>query len=113
MKHHVILIATALLASSSALAMPFQAIEKSDFKGVWPFSFKEAQLQCLDGAAYVMNFDDNKMYALTGFAKVKGKKMGVLPLDPDSKVWLDNPDMPGMKMSLGDVTTAALVLCDK
>lgn len=111
MKYGSLIMAFALSVSTSALATPFKAIEKETFQGVWPFSFKEAQLQCLDGAAYVMNFEDNKIYALTGLARVMGKKKGVLPLEPETEVWLDNPDMPGAKMSLSDVTSAALALC--
>ena len=113
MKNKYLVIVASLLICGSAFAIPFKAIEKDNFGGAWPFSFKEAQLQCLDGAAYVMNFDDNKLYALTGLARVKGKSMGVLPLDSGSKVWLDNPQMPGTKITLSDVTSAALDLCGK
>lgn len=113
MKRKCILALFSLSLSISSFAAPFQAIDKESFKGVWPFSFAEAQLQCLDGAAYVMNFDDNQLYALTGLARIKGKSMGALPLEPNTKIWLNNPEASGLKMSLGDVTSAALALCDK
>ncbi len=113
MKRKYLLAFFSLALSTSALAVPFQAIDKETFKGIWPFASDEVQLQCLDGAAYVMNFDDNQLYALTGLAQTKGKSMGALPLDPKTKIWLDNPEAPGLKMSLGDVTSAALALCGK
>ncbi|HIF6611866.1 DUF2511 domain-containing protein [Serratia marcescens] len=101
------------LLSTSAIAVPFKAIEKDDFSGQWPFSTDEAQLQCLDGNPFVMNFDDNKTYALTGSAAVKGKSFGALLLEPDNKFWVDDKNSPGLKVSLSDVISAALDLCGK
>lgn len=98
--------------STSALAVPFKAIEKNTFNGNWPFSADEVQLRCLDDSPYVMNFDDNKTYALTGSAKIKGKSFGALPIE-NSKFWIDDKHSPGMKVSLGDVINAALDLCGK
>lgn len=99
--------------SFSAVAMPFKTIERESFNGVWPFNTDEVQLQCLDGNPYVMNFDDNKLYALTGLARIKGKTFGALPLDNNNPFWLDNDAAQGLKKSLGDVTKAAFDLCDK
>ncbi|ELV7639702.1 TPA: DUF2511 domain-containing protein [Escherichia coli] len=99
--------------SFSAVAMPFKTIERESFNGEWPFNTDEVQLQCLDGNPYVMNFDDNKLYALTGLARIKGKTFGALPLDNNNPFWLDNDAAPGLKKSLGDVTKAAFDLCDK
>ncbi|HBR3209718.1 TPA: DUF2511 domain-containing protein [Klebsiella pneumoniae] len=111
-KTNLLALIVGALLSTSALAVPFKAIEKNTFGGNWPFSADEVQLQCLDGNPYVMNFDDNKIYALTGSAKVKGKSFGALPLD-NSKFWLDDKKSPGMKVGLGDVIEAALDLCGK
>lgn len=113
MNYRMSVIVSFLFISTSVSAVPFKVIEKDTFKGVWPFSFKEAQLQCLNGALYVMNPDDNKEYALNGLAWERGKDTGYFPLKPDSKVWLDNPKIPGTKMDLSDVTSAALALCGK
>ncbi|EKR6940738.1 DUF2511 domain-containing protein [Escherichia coli] len=99
--------------SFSAVAMPFKNIERESFNGVWPFNTDEVQLQCLDGNPYVMNFDDNKLYALTGLARIKGKTFGALPLDNNNPFGLDNDAAPGLKKNLGDVTKAAFDLCDK
>ncbi|TXE42460.1 DUF2511 domain-containing protein [Serratia marcescens] len=101
------------LLSTSAIAVPFKAIEKDEFNGKWPFSTDEAQLQCLDGNPYVMNFDDNKTYALTGAAAVKGKSFGALLLEPNNKFWVDDKSTPGLKVGLSDVINAALDLCGK
>lgn len=101
-----------VLLSASALAVPLKAIEKNSFNGRWPFSADEVQLQCLNGNPYVMNFDDNKTYALTGAAEVKGKSFGALSLY-NSKFWLDDKESPGLKIDLSDVIDAALDLCSK
>lgn len=102
-----------LCFTSAAVAMPFKTIERSSYTGVWPFNANEVQLQCLNGNPYVMNFDDNNTYALTGAGIVKGKSFGALPLDNNNKFWLNNKDMPGAKMSLADITSSASELCDK
>lgn len=93
--------------------LEIQGASLESFNGVWPFNTDEVQLQCLDGNPYVMNFDDNKLYALTGLARIKGKTFGALPLDNNNPFWLDNDAAPGLKKSLGDVTKAAFDLCDK
>ncbi|MCS2168177.1 YebY family protein [Scandinavium manionii] len=113
MKHKLLVALSALFISATASAMPFQAIEKGSFNGVWPFNTDEVQLQCLDGNAYVMNFDDNKLYALTGSARVSGRSFGALPLDNDNSFWLSVEKTKGLKKSLSDVTNAALALCGK
>ena len=112
-KKRIALLAALALSSASAFAVPFKAIDSDSFNGSWPFSTKEVQLQCLDGHAYVMNFDDNKIYALTSAARVKGKSFGALTLEENNKFWLDDKGAPGLKKSLGDVTSAALELCNK
>lgn len=113
MKYKLAITVSAMIISSSAFAVPFQAIDKETFKGVWPFSSDEVQLQCLDGNPYVMNFNDNEVYALTGAAQVQGRSWGARPLDNKNKFWLDDEKAKGLKKSLSDVTSAALALCGK
>lgn len=113
MRFKSLLVVSAFVFSTSVFAVPFQAVDKKSFKGTWPFSFSEGQLQCLKGGVYIMNFDDNKVYALTGLARNLGKSWGAQPLDPQTPVWLNNPEINGMKMDLSDITNAALKLCDK
>ena len=84
-KTQICLLGVLTLMSTSAFAIPFKGIERSSFNGTWPFSSNEVQLQCLDNNVYVMNFDDNKLYALTGAARVKGKSFGALPLEASDK----------------------------
>ncbi|MFV9298132.1 MULTISPECIES: DUF2511 domain-containing protein [Citrobacter] len=112
-KLQISLLAVLAFTSASAIAVPFKAIDSDSFNGTWPFAPNEVQLQCLDGNAYVMNFDDNKIYALTSAARVKGKAFGALPLEESNKFWLDDRSAPGLKKSLYDVTKGALELCDK
>ncbi|WP_233594573.1 DUF2511 domain-containing protein [Citrobacter freundii] len=112
-KTQICLLGVLTLMSTSTFAIPFKGIERSSFNGTWPFSSNEVQLQCLDNNVYVMNFDDNKLYALSGAARVKGKSFGALPLEASDKFWLDDKSSPGLKVSLSDVTNAAFELCDK
>ncbi|MBO8132335.1 DUF2511 domain-containing protein [Dickeya fangzhongdai] len=113
MKLKSLLVLSVFAFSTSAFAVPLQAVDKESFKGTWPFSFSEGQLQCLKGGAYIMNFKDNKVYALTGLARNLGKSWGALPLESKTPVWLNDPKNKGAKMSLSDITDAALALCDK
>ncbi|HEJ6912272.1 TPA: DUF2511 domain-containing protein [Serratia marcescens] len=103
----------ALFFPPVSFAKPPQVIEKSEYKGQWPFSFKEGALQCIKGGAFVLDYDSGKMYALTGLARSIASRVGALPLEPDSEVWLEDPNDPGSKISLSDMTSKALALCDE
>lgn len=110
-----IIIAGALLLSSSiAFAAPLKAVSKDDYGNKWAFTSDEVQLQCFYGGAFVMDYDTNNVYALTGLANQLAKK-GKYPADDinGSAFWKENPEMPGAKISLAPFITDALALCEK
>lgn len=103
-----------LLVSSVSLASPLKAVSKDDYGDKWAFTSNEVQLQCIDGGAFVMDYDTNNVYAISGLANQLAKK-GKYPADDinGSSFWKENPDMPGAKISLAPFITDALALCGK
>ncbi|HBL6967342.1 DUF2511 domain-containing protein [Morganella morganii subsp. morganii] len=103
-----------LLVSSVSLASPLKAVSKDDYGDKWAFTSDEVQLQCIDGGAFVMDYDTNNVYAISGLANQLAKK-GKYPADDinGSSFWKENPDMPGAKISLAPFITDALALCGK
>lgn len=103
-----------LLVSSVSLASPLKAVSKDDYGDKWAFTSNEVQLQCIDGGAFVMDYDTNNVYAISGLANQLAKK-GKYPADDinDSTFWKENPEMPGTKISLAPFITDALALCGK
>ncbi|WP_108062669.1 DUF2511 domain-containing protein [Poseidonibacter lekithochrous] len=87
-------------------------VNKDDFKGKWPFSVEEVILSC-----YMQ--DDVKLPIVT----IKGDRYGLTAyannlhgsfddINAINKFWIDDIKNKGLKVSLGDITNAALKLCD-
>ncbi|WP_341263542.1 DUF2511 domain-containing protein [Morganella morganii] len=66
-----------LMVTSTVSAMPLKAISKDDYGDKWAFTSDEVQLQCIDGGAFVMDYDTNNVYAMTGLANQLAKKRKV------------------------------------
>ncbi|WP_461027740.1 DUF2511 domain-containing protein [Streptomyces sparsus] len=67
----------------------------------WPFTVDAGTLACDQGK---ITFEaDGTEYGLTGSAQSKYAK-------PDA-IWADDPDVPGVKTSLGSVIKAGMELC--
>lgn len=69
----------------------------------WPFTADTATLTCKDNA--VTATIDGKMYALNGTAK--SRKAGA----DLTAVWAEDPNMPGLRVNVGDVIELGLELC--
>jgi len=98
---------------SEVVADNERAVSRDTYEGDWPFTADSGTLGCIDKAAY---FDaGNETYALSGFSRAysDSKGLGWLPVDPEQTFWLDNPDIAGAKISVGNMTSDALKLCDK
>lgn len=110
-----LIIALSFVVSFSALAAgPFEAISSDEYGTKWAFNVDEVQLQCLYGGAFVYDYDNEKVYTLTGLAKTLAKsgKVVAQPID-DSNLWKDDPALPGAKISLSPFIDRALTLCNK
>lgn len=77
-----------------------EKLYKETFQGRWPFSVDKVIL-VKTGNSISVRFRIYE-YALNGVATSNG-----FPNLPD-KFWLDNPDIPGTKISLSDVISYAL-----
>lgn len=95
--------------SSMAHAAGPQLISAEQFGDAWPFTVEEMHLSCFPGDALVVSdAETGVMYPLNGVAKAKA---GALGLEPVEKVWREDPDIAGAKLSLGPVIEQGLLLC--
>lgn len=102
-------LALAGLFSSAAVAAGPQLISAEQFGDGWPFTVEEMHLSCFPGSVLVVSdAETGVMYPLNGTAKAKA---GALGLEPIEKVWRDDPDIAGAKVSLGAVIEQGLPLC--
>lgn len=109
MRNGLIGLAFAGLFASAVVAAPQDLISAEDFGSAWPFTFEEAYIACHTGKALtVMDAESGRMYPLNGTAKGKASSLGLEPLE---SVWLDNPDIPGTKVSISPVIEQGLKLC--
>ena len=109
----IVLTMLLLASSGAALAAP-QIITVSRFevgKESWAFNREEVMLTCRPGnALYAINPSTLVQYPLNDVAKeqVKNRQVQAVPLE---KIWLDDPQNPGQKMSLAPFIERAQKLC--
>lgn len=72
--------------------------------GVWPLTVDEGQIDCI-GRGRVTLIADGETYALNGLASGAGDGQAI------DAIWLDDPDVPGLKVPMGDLTAYANDLC--
>lgn len=71
---------------------------------VWPFSVDSGRLSC-EGAGAVVFQAGETTYAVNGIARGVGY--------PEvSPIWKDDPEVPGLKLYIGNVLDLGLSLCD-
>jgi hypothetical protein len=78
-------------------------VSASEYGGEWPFTVEGGRLDCVQGRAAIFIVGDKK-YQLNGFARSKGYQ-------PINSIWRDNPDIPGTKINIGEMTKLALKQC--
>ncbi|WP_321186536.1 YebY family protein [Rahnella rivi] len=101
-----------LTLSASSLAAPqLETVSRLQYGKAWAFTREEVMLQCRPGhALYVINDSTLAQYPLNDVAKeqVKNRQVQAVPLE---KIWLDDPQNPGQKMSLAPFISKAESLC--
>ncbi|GLR09098.1 hypothetical protein COO59_02710 [Mixta theicola] len=109
----LILLALTLSFCGTALAKEnSEAVFKRDFSDEWPLSFDRAVLTCVPGnGVFVINPMSEIKYPINGIAQGLAKSGRVKAGDLNS-VWLDDPDYPGTKKSIGVLLDKGLELCD-
>lgn len=83
---------------------------REDYPGKWPFSVDEIEVYCSGYKEIYCKTSNGKTYALNGSAK------GISHNDPSiskiEEIWLDDPELVGLKLSYGDFITEGLKLCE-
>ena len=96
---------------SEVVADNERAVSRDSYAGEWPFTDNNGVLGCTDKAVYFKTTNDT--YALSGFSRTysDNKGLGWIPVTPEQTFWLDNPEIAGTKISVGDMISDATELC--
>lgn len=100
--------ATSPTTSTRGSNRPAGLVERRTWNdGPWPFTVDTATLFCTKaaGGERVTVVADREMYALNGTAE--SAKLWP-PFDP---IWLDNPNIPGLKVDIGPMINRGIALC--
>lgn len=96
---------------SEVIADNERAISRDSYAGDWAFTDDSGVLGCIDSATYFDTGGD--VYGLSGFSRVYSDKKGLgwLHVTPEQPFWLDDPDIEGAKISVGNMISDAMALC--
>lgn len=78
-------------------------VSKEEFGEAWPFTIDSGVVDCVDGQAAIFK-TGGRSYQLNGVARSRG----YAPIDP---IWRDDPEIPGAKVSVGNMIAIALKQC--
>jgi hypothetical protein len=88
---------------------PAARISPANFSEAWPFAVDQLDLLCEPGdAVIVVNPADGKRYGVNGAAIGRASE---LKLDSLEGIWVDNPQLPGTKISVSPVINQGIALC--
>ena len=81
---------------------------RSDYGSRWPFTVDSVTLHCAgsEGFGAVWVETGGYKYALNGVAETRFDY--ILPLE---RIWRNNPNLPGTKISIGPMINEGLALC--
>lgn len=105
MKRALVLLALALPLTACGGGNELHDVDASRLRGgVWPLTVDEGRIDCI-GKGRVTLIAEGETYALNGLAEGAGDGQAI------DSIWLDNPDSPGLKMSMRDLTAYANNVC--
>lgn len=81
-------------------------VSQKDFGDAWPFSVEAGELGCYltpRGAREVVLKANGRTYALNGTARASDRYEDI----QDAEIWMEDPEWPGLKMSLGPLLRLA------
>jgi hypothetical protein len=81
------------------------AISAADVSEDWPLTVQSGTLSCDGPGSVTFTAPDGTTYAVNGMAK---SFSGAPDIDP---IWADDPDVPGLKISIGELIERGLALC--
>ncbi|WP_409365002.1 DUF2511 domain-containing protein [Catellatospora methionotrophica] len=82
-------------------------VSRSSFSGegkVWPLTVESGKLACDDGVSVTFE-SSGSIYAVNGTARDTGIGREIRP------IWRDDPQYPGLKISIKDLINTGLELC--
>lgn len=99
-------------AIAPALESHERFVSRDNFAGSWPFITDSGIIGCKDSAVYFISGNDT--YGINGFSHAysKSRDLEWLPLTTEGEFWLPNPEIAGTKISVADMISAGLELCD-
>lgn len=112
MKIHSLFVLVALIAQTAGAAQ-IVTISKFQYGKQWAFDKEELQLLCrADRSVFALNMSTLMQYPLNEKANSE-MQSGQVKAVPVETILLDDPAMPGRKMSIAPFTARAEQLCDK
>lgn len=103
--------------SATVAAQNRVTVTQREFGDRWPLTVPSATLRCLGRAgtgAIVLDVARKGTYALNGTAKMMAKKDRPLRWkELDDEIWKPNPEVKGLKVSIGPLIKGGLTLCKK
>ncbi|MEE2566623.1 DUF2511 domain-containing protein [Hyphobacterium marinum] len=82
-------------------------VTAAEFGDDWPFTVDSGRLSCR-APRQALFYANGRTYPLNGAASARSMDHGYASLD---RIWRDNPDIPGTKISVGPMISRALELC--
>jgi len=92
-----------LFAATTAAANAERAVSATEFGDAWPLTVQSGRIACIAPSAAVF-IHNGTIYQLNGMASSRG----YTSINP---IWRDSPDIPGAKVNIGPLISAALALC--
>jgi hypothetical protein len=83
---------------------------KNTYNKEWPFSVDQIEVFCSGYKEIYCRADNGRIYALNGSAKSASKK--IPSIKEVDEIWLEDPKLPGTKISYSDFITEGLKFCD-
>lgn len=99
---------TATPAPAQPTPTPAGYVTRAQFGDEWPLSVEDGQLAC-DSRQHVTFTSGGVVYALNGTAK--GAIDNGAPYQVIDSIWLDDPNVAGLKLSLRPLLDIGLSLC--
>ena len=89
----------------------WKRINRADYGLDWPLTIPEATLHCENDAVWIVNPSNGRRYWINGFAKgyLENRGYEAYAIDP---IWLPNPEIPGIKISVSPIIEDGRDLCN-
>lgn len=105
----VVLVVIALVAAVGGGDEAAGEVSAATVDYTWPLTVESGTLRCETPSAVVFEAPDGTTYALNVTATARAEQRGYAEVEA---IWLENPEIPGTRISIGGLISDGLELCD-